>query len=144
MNAAKNGFVAEFVTGYLQREIRLLATVAGGTDKGLRNPADEGFAVGRLVTITGDTDENRAVAAATGVSATSIGNATHIIAQSDDTIRDLPEDYNYTERYSFLPNLIVKNSQEAKTIAVYKIVNPDDIKIIDLGEAENEGQGGNG
>lgn len=144
MNAAKNGYVAEFVTGYLQREIRMQAVVAGGTDTGLRNSIDKGFAVGRLVKITGDTDDNRVVTAATGVSANSIGDATHIIAQSDDTIREVPSDYNYTERYSFLPNLIVKNSAEKKTIAVYKIVNPDDIKIIDLGKAENEGQGGNG
>ena len=70
---------------------------------------------------------------ATGVSATSIGDATHIVAQSDDTIRDLPEDYNYGEKYSSLPNLIVKNSTTAKTLAVYKIVDPEDIKIVNLG-----------
>lgn len=127
MNAAKTGFVAEFVTGYLQREIRLAVTVAGGTDTGLRDASKTGYAPGRLVRIV-----DGALTAPTGVTATSVGNATHIIAQSDDTIRELPEDYNYTERYSTLPNLIVKNSVEKKTVAVYKIVNADDIKIVSL------------
>lgn len=143
MNAAKTGFIGEFQTAYLQREIRLRADVIGGTDKGLRGGDDTGFAVGRFVQITQDaTDPTlyHVAAPTTAVTATSIGTATHIIAQSDDTIRDVPEDYNYTERYTTLPNLIVKNTGtstsargEAKTIAVYKIVNPDDIKIVNLG-----------
>lgn len=134
MNAAKTGFIAEFKTGYLQREIRVEATVVGGTDAGLRDSTKTGFAPGRLVVLT----DGNAITAAQNVTATSIGTATHIIAQSDDTIRDLPEDYNYTERYSTLPNLICKNTGvqgnagEAKTVALYKIVNPDDIKIINL------------
>lgn len=127
MNAAKTGFVAEFVTGYLQREIRMEVTVAGGTDAGLRDSSKTGYAPGRLVRIV-----DGALTAPTGVSATSVGNATHIIAQSDDTIREVPEDYNYTEHYSYLPNLIVKNSGTKKTVAVYKIVNSDDVKIINL------------
>lgn len=128
MNAAKTGIVAEFVTGYLQREIRLEATVAGGTDKGLRDATKLGYAPGRLVKYA-----DGAITAPTGVTATSIGDATHIIAQSDDTIRDLPEDYNYVENYSTLPNLICKNSTDKKTVALYKIVNADDIKLINLG-----------
>lgn len=137
MNAAKTGFIAEFVTGYLQREIRLEAQVIGGTDTGLRDSSKTGYAPGRLVNIS-TVAGTLQVKAAQNVSATSIGDATHIIAQSDDTIRDLPEDYNYTERYSTLPNLICKNTGnagapgKAKTIAVYKIVNADDIKIINL------------
>ena len=127
MNAAKTGFIAEFVTGYLQREIRMEVTVAGGTDTGLRDSSKTGYAPGRLVRIV-----NGAVTAPERVTATSVGNATHIIAQSDDTIRELPEDYNYTEKYTTLPNLIVKNSVEKKTVAVYKIVNTDDVKIINL------------
>lgn len=130
MNAAKTGFVAEFKTGYLQREIRVEATVAGGTDAGLRDSAKTGYAPGRLVVYN---PTNGTIVAPTGVTATSLGNATHIIAQSDDTIRDLPEDYNYTENYSTLPNLICKNSTEKKTVALYKIVNVDDIKIVKLG-----------
>ena len=128
MNAAKTGFIAEFVTGYLQREIRMEVTVAGGTDRGLRDTTKTAYAPGRLVRIV-----DGAITAPVGVTATSVGNATHIIAQSDDTIRELPEDYNYTERYSTLPNLIVKNSDEKKTVAVYKIVNADDVKIVNLG-----------
>lgn len=139
MNAAKTGYIAEFVTGYLQREIRLEARVIGGTDTGLRDANATGYAVGRLVKLTTDADGVKCFVAPTNVSATSIGDATHIIAQSDDTIRDLPEDYNYTERYSTLPNEVCKNTGtsaahgEFKTVAAYKIVNADDIKIIDLG-----------
>lgn len=143
MNAAKTGFIGEFQTAYLQREIRLRADVIGGNDKGLRGGDDTGFAIGRFVQITQDTTDPtlyHVAAPTTAVTATGIGTATHIIAQSDDTIRDVPEDYNYTERYTTLPNLIVKNTGtstsdrgEAKTIAVYKIVNPDDIKIVNLG-----------
>ena len=148
MNAAKTGFIAEFVTGYLQREIRVNATVVGGTDVGMRDAnmgaaaiaqlaaTRKGYAPGRLVVYDAATG---AITAATNVTATSIGNATHIIAQSDDTIRELPEDYNYTEQYSTLPNLICKNTGtagaagEKKTVALYKIVNKDDIKIVNLG-----------
>lgn len=136
MNAAKTGFIAEFKTGYLQREIRMEAAVQNGTDVGLRKSSDTGIAVGRLVkfaTVEIDGVNTFAMVPATGVSATSIGDATHIVAQSDDTIRDLPEDYNYGEKYSSLPNFIVKNSATAKTLAVYKIVDPEDIKIVNLG-----------
>lgn len=132
MIAAKTGFIAEFKTAYLQREIRLFGTVAGGTDTGLRVPTDIGYATGRLVTITNNGDGTVAIAAPANVSATSIGTATHIIAQSDDTIREEPKDYNYIERYSTLPNLICKNSNTNKTVAVYKITNTDDIKIVNL------------
>lgn len=139
MNAAKTGYIAEFKTGYLQREIRLEAQVIGGTDTGLRDANKVGYAPGRLVKKTVVNGVIRFVAPS-NVTATSIGDATHIIAQSDATIRDLPEDYNYVERYSTLPDLICKNTGasadaagEAKTVAVYAIVNADDIKIIDLG-----------
>lgn len=130
MNAAKRGFVAEFKTGYLQKEIRVEATVAGGADAGLRD-GKEGYAPGRLVVYN---VANGTITAPTGVTATSLGNATHIIAQSDDTIRELPEDYNYMERHSTLPNLVCKNSTvEKKTVALYKIINVDDVKIVNLG-----------
>lgn len=139
MTAAKSGIIAEFETAYLQREIRLVATVAGGTDKGVRNEKAVGYAVGRLVVVTGNGSGTNAspvaITAPTGVTATSIGNATHIIAQSDDTTRDEPSDYNEMEKYSSLPNLVCKNSTTGKTVAVYKIVNKDDIKLVDLGTA---------
>lgn len=137
MTAAKSGIIAEFETAYLQREIRLVATVAGGTDAGLRDSSKVGYAVGRLVKVTGSGSGTNAspvaITAPTGVTATSIGNATHIIAQSDDTTRDEPSDYNEMEKYSSLPNLVCKNSTTGKTVAVYKIVNPDDIKLVNLG-----------
>ena len=136
MTAAKSGIIAEFETAYLQREIRLVATVAGGTDKGVRNEKAVGYAVGRLVVVTGSGSGTNAspvaITAPTDVTATSIGNATHIIAQSDDTTRDEPSDYNEMEKYSSLPNLVCKNSTTKKTVAVYKIVNPDDIKLVKL------------
>ena len=136
MTAAKSGIIAEFETAYLQREIRLVATVAGGTDKGVRNEKAVGYAVGRLVVVTGSGSGTNAspvaITAPTDVTATSIGNATHIIAQSDDTTRDEPSDYNEMEKYSSLPNLVCKNSTTEKTVAVYKIVNPDDIKLVNL------------
>ena len=138
MTAAKTGVIAEFETAYLQREIRLVATVTGGTDPGLRDSSKKGFAVGRLVKVTGNGPDNYAVglptkgAGATGVVADGIGDATHIIAQSDDTTRDEPSDYNEMERYSSLPNLICKISTTKKTVALYKIVNPDDIKLVKL------------
>lgn len=140
MTAAKTGVIAEFETGYLQREIRLIATVANGPDTGLRDSSKTGFAVGRLVKVTG-TPGAYAVGlpttgagskGAAGVVADGIGDATHIIAQSDDTIRDEPSDYNEMERYSSLPNLICKDSTTKKTVALYKIVNPDDIKLVKL------------
>lgn len=137
MTAAKSGIIAEFETAYLQREIRLVATVAGGQDTGLRDSSKVGYAVGRLVVVTGSGSGTNAspvaITAPTGVTATSIGNATHIIAQSDDTTRDEPSDYNEMEKYSSLPNLVCKNSTTGKTVAVYKIVNKDDIKLINLG-----------
>lgn len=142
MTAAKSGIIAEFETGYLQREIRLIATVDGGIDKGVRNEKAVGYAVGRLVKVTGSGSGTNAspvaITAPTGVTATSIGTATHIIAQSDDTIRDEPSDYNEMEKYSSLPNLVCKNSTTGKTVAVYKIVNKDDIKLVDLGTAPSD------
>ena len=127
MRAAKTGIIAEFVTGYLQREIRLDCTVTGGTDKGIRDGSVVGYAVGRLVKIS-----NGEITAPTGVTASSIGDATHIIAQSDDTIRELTVAGD-PERYSSLPNLVCANSTDKKTVAVYKIVDPDDILLKNLG-----------
>lgn len=132
MNAAKSGYVAEFVTGYLQREIMLhKAIVTGGTDAGLNDPFVKGFAPGRLVRIT---ESNGIFTIVPASSLTGEYRATHIIAQSDDTIRNFPEDTNYTERQSYLPNLICKNSSTPKAVAVYKIVNVDDIKLVKIAE----------
>ena len=133
MNAAKNGIIANFNTGYLQREIRLIATVAGGTDAGLRDSSKVGYAVGRLVVVSSPDANGVSAITASNATSSTIGNATHIIAQSDDTIRDDYNDFNYTERYTTLPNLVCKNSATTKTVAVYKITDASDIKLINLG-----------
>ena len=76
MNAAKTGFIAKFKTAYLQREIRVEATVVGGTDVGLRDAnigaaaiaqlaaTRKGYAPGRLVVYDAATG---AITAATNV-----------------------------------------------------------------------------
>lgn len=135
MQAAKTGYVADFKDGYLQKEVIVNAIVTGGTDTGLRTPTSTGFAARRLVTLAKNASGILEIKAATGVAAGTIGAATHIIAQSDDTIRETPVDYNYTERYSTLPNLIVKNSNpatELKTVALFKIINVEDVLITQL------------
>ena len=124
MNAAKKGYVAEFKTGYLQIEVRKELKVIGGEDCGLRNPFDMGIAVGRLVKINGGYL----------TPAASLAEAEYIVAQSDDTVIDLPRDISYPERYSTLPNLIVKNSEREKTVALYKIVDREDIKLMKVAE----------
>ena len=124
MNAAKKGYVAEFKTGYLQIEVRKELKVADGADSGLRNPFDMGIAVGRMAKIAGGYLKPAA----------SIDDAEFIVAQSDDTVIDLPRDISYPERYSTLPNLIVKNSEREKTVALYKIVDKEDIKLRKVAE----------
>lgn len=139
----KNGFRAEFVTGYLQLETVLhQAKVSGGIDESVHDTTKTGYAVGRLVKVTKNTDgtynivkptngvgslaataDEEAITAAYGVG---IGDATHIIAQSDNTVRDTIDDYVKDEKY----DPIVKNTTEYKTVAVYKIVNADDVKLV--------------
>ena len=143
------GFRAEFNTGYLQLETILhQAKVAGGDDKSVHNASVKGYAVGRLVRVTKNADGTYNITKPTsGVGklvststeeeiTTALGQnnglgdastgATHIIAQSDNTIRDTIDDYVKDEKY----DEIVKDSTEFKTVAVYKIVNPDDIKLV--------------
>ena len=139
----KKGFRAEFVTGYLQLETVLhQATVEGGIDESVHDATVKGYAVGRLVkvakaadgtyTITkpttgvGSLAADAAEDAITTALAAGTGDATHIIAQSYNTIRDTIDDYVKDEKY----DEIVKNTTEYKTVAVYKIVNPDDIKLV--------------
>lgn len=124
MIAAKSGYIAEFITGYLQREVRMELKVADGIDSGLRDPFVRGIAVGRLAKVDGGYLKPAA----------NLTEAEYIVAQSDDTVRNEPRDYNYPERYSTLPNLIVKNSEEVKTVALYKLVNKDDVKLVKISE----------
>lgn len=138
--AAKSGFIADFKTGYLQRALILpQAAVTGGTDEA--HDGTEGFATGRLVKIT-YSNGLPILQAPSSVSATSIGDATHIVAQSDDSLRNFPADRIPVERYTTRSRGILANTLDAianvdatdidqwKSVAVYKIVDADDIKII--------------
>lgn len=143
----KDGFRAEFNTGYLQIETVLhQALVKNGIDKSVHDATKTGYGVGRLVKVTKNTDGTYTIdRPSTGVGSlgaapaedaintaltaadNGIGDATHIIAQSDNTIRDTIDDYVKDEKYDG----IVKNSPtEHKTVAVYKIVNRDDVKLV--------------
>lgn len=144
------GFRAEFATGYLQREIILhQCDVSNGIDESVHNSATKGFAVGRLVKVTKDSNgkytitvpttgvgkltasSNKAAYTAALAENNGVGDATHIIAQSDNTIRDTMEDFIKDEKYDAL----VKNGTD-KTVAVYAIVNADDIKLVQIGHPE--------
>jgi hypothetical protein len=143
------GYYADFKTGYLQKALPLhQATVAGGIDVSAYDADVTGYAVRRLVKVTASADGTYTlVAPTTGVGsitatdltgavatkvAAGLGDATHIIAQSDNSTRSVPEDYIPTEKYTTLYDGIVKNSDTDKLVAVYKIVNGDDIKLISI------------
>ena len=140
MIAAKSGLIAEFKTAYLQVEKRILGKVSDGVDTGLRNSNDTGISTSRLVTIT-EVTKNPTEKATYGDDtvlytvkpAASLDVANAIIAQADDTMRDEEKDYNYVERLTTMPNGIVKNSTDYKSVAVYMITDKNDIKVTDLG-----------
>lgn len=141
----KGGFVADFKIGYMQREIALTkCAVTGGTDESYDGRV--GYGLGRLVHIANNADGYPVISAATGVTKSSIGNATHIIAQTDDSLRNVPGDAIPVELYSTRHRGILTNTVEGettpvtnnedhwKTVAVWKITNTDDIKIVALSE----------
>ena len=85
----KTGLLADFKTGYLQIAlIEPQCDVTGGTD--MTTGADggsgvtAGFAVGRLVKLVRHTDGSCHLVAPTAL--TSISDATHIVAQADDSL----------------------------------------------------------
>lgn len=139
-----SGYLADFKTGYMQIAIpEHQCEVMGGTDDGDGTTSTaattNGYAAGRLVVLTRLSDGSCYLAPAANVTATSIGTATHIIAQTDDsldtkTIRG--------EVLDFRPTGILKNTKTGevpsaatdtmKRVALYKIVNSDDIKIIEV------------
>ena len=134
-----SGYLADFKTGYLA-----IATpehrceVMDGTDV---NSGKTGFAVGRLVKLVRLSDGTAYITAAGSVTATSIGDATHIVAQSDDS---LTAGTIRTEALNFAPIGILANTEVSipsaatatmKRVALYKIVNSDDIKIIPVKHA---------
>ena len=142
--AAKSGYIADFKLGYLQIAIiEPRAEVMGGTDT---QAGKTGFAVSRLVKLTRLADGSALIEAPANVTATSIGSATHIVAQSDDSLRNVPEDSIKTEKYTTRgSNILANTSAELsapdaitatmKSVALYKIVNADDVKIIPVAHA---------
>jgi len=147
MIAAKTGYIADFKTGYLQVAIaEHMTEVMGGTDT---VDGATGIAVRRLVKLTRLSDGSAIIKPATNVTATSIGDATHIVAQSDDSLRNSSADCIPVERYSTRYKGILRNTSIAeddptaatdtmKTVALYKITDADDIKIIQLASIDEE------
>ncbi len=129
-----SGYLADFKTAYLQiATVEHRAEVVGGTDT---NNGVTGYAVNRLVKVTRLTDGSITIAAPSGVSATSIGDATHIVAQADDS---LDTTKIKGEQLNFAPIGILGNTAAVaataitatmKRVALWKITNADDVKII--------------
>ena len=148
MIAAKTGFIADFKIGYLQiAQIEHQAEVIGGADEA--HDGLTGFAVNRLVKVARLADGSITIVPALNVSATSIGDATHIIAQSDDSLRNVIGDAIPTELYTTRPRTILANTVATtvaelaltpitaatgtmKSVALWKIINADDVKIIPI------------
>ena len=131
------GKIARFKHGYLQKEIILhQAKVAGGTDASVHNAATLGFLVGRAVKVTKGADGIYTIAQPdnTTTDANILATANYILAQSDNSMRGTPEDCIPTTKYSSRYDGIVKNTvgDDAKAVAVYKIVNADDIEFVEL------------
>jgi|LGVF01.2.fsa_nt_gb hypothetical protein len=143
------GYLADFETGYLQRALPLhQATIAGGIDESVHDATVKGFAVRRLVKIVKSADNTYTITAPitgvgaliattfTGAKATmvaaGIGDATHIIAQSDNSLHNQPGDFIKAEQYNTQFDDIAKNEATDKLVSVYKITNADDIKLIDV------------
>jgi hypothetical protein len=137
-----SGFIADFKTGYLQiPTVEHQCEVMGGTDDGDGTTSTaavtNGYAVGRLVKLVRLSDGSCYLTTPGTVTATSIDEATHIIAQADDsldtkTIRGEALNFNPTH---LLKNTATGSVPTAKTatmkiVALWKITNSDDVKII--------------
>lgn len=134
------GYIADFKIGYLQREIMLhQCTVSGGTDESVYDPDTKGFLVGRIVKITKGANGVYAITAPENAS-DPLADGTHVIAQSDNTLRVTPDDYIKTEKYTTLYDGICKNTEDSdyKPVAVYAIVNTDDIQLTDITKGDVE------
>lgn len=135
------GYLADFKTGYLQiampeHQCEVIAGTDDADHDGAGSGLTAGYAAGRLVKLVRLADGSSYITAATNVSATSIGDATHIIAQTDDsldttTIKGEQLNYNPT---GLLKNTATSTPTEKtatmKRVALWKIVNSDDVKII--------------
>lgn len=128
---SREGLIGRFKTGYLQREVILhQCQVTEGADKSLYKDTVLGYLVGRIVKIT-EADGKYTIASPADV-ADPLADGTHIIAQSDNSMRGVPEDCIPTERYTTLYDGIVKNNTDYKAVAVYKIINKDDIELVEI------------
>jgi len=143
------GYVADFKTGYLQiAVVEHQCEVTGGTDDGdgtvSAAAVTNGYAQGRLVKLVRHDDGSCHLVAAGSVTATSIGDATHIVAQTDDS---LDTTTIKGEQLNFAPTGLLKNtatsapsssaaaSATVKRVALWKITNSDDVKIIPVKHA---------
>ena len=134
-----SGYIADFKTSYLQIAIpEHRCEVMDGTDgvSGLT----AGFAAGRLVKLVRLADGTCYITVPANVTATSIGDATHIVAQTDDSLHGAIR----TEALNFMATGLLKNTTvdaaatdaptaataTMKRVALWKIVNADDVKII--------------
>lgn len=144
MRLLTGGFLADFKTGYLQiASVEHQCEVTGGTDNGEGGSGSgvtAGYAAGRLVKLVRHTDGTCHLVAAGSVTATSIGDATHIVAQTDDSLNTTTirgEAYDYRARgilkntATAVPNPLALTAT-MKRVALYKIVNADDVKIIEV------------
>ena len=101
--------VAEFKAARLQREIPMDVKVS------------EKLEVGALCAYTAGTN--------TIAGATTIADATHIVAQSDMTMEygHVPVE-NRDYRYS--PGVAASSGSAVKKVALFKIINPDDVIVL--------------
>ena len=111
--------MASFKTAYLQREINLDVDVVGSA----------ALKVGDLVTLTDETSTVQGYIR----KAASLAAATHIIAQSDQTLAygHVPVE-NRDYRYDPSVAVTVASAPSSKTttwkhVALYKIINKDDV-----------------
>lgn len=139
-----SGYLADFKTGYLQIAIpEHQCEVMDGADI---NGGKIGFAAGRLVKLVRLADGSCYITAPANVTATSVGTATHIVAQTDDSLDTTSikgEQFN-TAASGILANTTADAAAtdaptgatgSMKRVALYKIVNADDIKIIPVKHA---------
>jgi hypothetical protein len=140
------GYLADFKTGYLQiaipeHQCEVINGVDDADNDGAGSGLTAGFAVGRLVKLVRLSDGTCYITAAGSVTATSIGDATHIVAQADDSLDTTTikgEQFNYNPT-GLLKNTATETPTEAtatmKRVALWKIVNSDDVKIIPVKHA---------
>jgi hypothetical protein len=142
------GYLADFKTGYLQiAVVEHRCEVTGGTDDadadGAGSGLTAGYAAGRVVKLVRHTDGSCHLVAPADLT-DPLADGTHIVAQTDDsldttTIRGEVLDFRPTELLkntaTSAPSAATAASSTVKRVALYKIVNTDDIKLIPVAHA---------